>query len=126
MFSEREIRYTRIVAVEFPSKGIWSVGFVTSEGMIDLEAVASEPVVNVLIPYAPVPVTGCVITVRKSETIDLNMTVDQALQFIISCGVVVPPQQMPRRAKLKLVPAGRGAGLIAPPSESEEASPTES
>ena len=40
------------------------------------------------------PVTGCTITVRKSECIDLNITFDQACQFIVSCGVVVPPQQL--------------------------------
>jgi uncharacterized membrane protein len=126
MFTEREIRYTRIVAVEFPSKGIWSVGFVTSEGMIDVEAAANEPVVNVLIPYAPLPVTGCIITVRKSETIDLNMTVDQALQFIVSCGVVVPPQQISHRTKASLALAGKnGAKLEAPADALAAETPTD-
>jgi uncharacterized membrane protein len=49
---------------------------------------------SVLMPTSPMPVTGFTVTVRKSETIDLNITVDQAFQFIISCGVVVPPQQL--------------------------------
>jgi hypothetical protein len=39
------------------------------------------------------PATGFTVTVRRSETIDLNITVDQAIQFIVSCGVVVPAQQ---------------------------------
>jgi uncharacterized membrane protein len=115
--------------VEFPSKGIWSVGFVTSEGLRDVEAAVNEPVVNVLVPYAPLPVTGCIITVRKSETIDLNMTLDQALQFIISCGVVVPPQQTSRRESLTLVPSGNGAKLVAPAAalpQPEQATPSES
>lgn len=112
LFSEREIPYTRIVALEFPSKGLWSVGFVTSEGLLDVEAAANEPVVNVLVPYAPLPVTGCIVTVRKSETIDLNMTVDQALQFIVSCGVVVPPQQLSRRGKLALAAAGKNGAKL--------------
>jgi uncharacterized membrane protein len=41
-----------------------------------------------------VPVTGCTIVVRKGECIDLNITFDQACQFIVSCGVVVPPTQV--------------------------------
>jgi len=53
-----------------------------------------EPIVAVLIPYSPLPVTGCAITVRKSECIDLNITFDQACQFIVSCGVVVPASQV--------------------------------
>jgi len=94
LFTGHEIQFTRIVAVEFPRKGVWSLGFVTSEGLLDIRAAADEAVVTVLIPYSPLPITGCTVTVLKSECIDLNMTIDQALQFIISCGVVVPPQQL--------------------------------
>jgi uncharacterized membrane protein len=93
LFTGHEIRFTRIVAVEFPRKGVWSLGFVTSEGLLDIRTAADEAVVTVLIPYSPLPITGCTVTVLKSECIDLNMTIDQALQFIISCGVVIPPQQ---------------------------------
>lgn len=112
MFNEHEIKYTRIVAIEFPSKGMWSVGFVTSEGLLDIEAAANEPVVAVLVPYAPLPVTGVVVVVRKSETVDLNITLDQAFQFIVSCGVVVPQQQISRRAKLTLVAAGSNGAKL--------------
>ena len=45
-------------------------------------------------PTSPLPVTGFTITVLKSEAVDLNISVDQAIQFIVSCGVVVPPQQI--------------------------------
>ncbi len=94
VFSEKEIEFNRVVAIEYPRKGIWSLGFVTGESMIAIRAAANQPVVTVLIPTSPMPATGYTITVLRSETIDLNITVDQAIQFIISCGVVVPrPQQ---------------------------------
>jgi uncharacterized membrane protein len=94
VFTGRDIQFTRIVAVEYPRKGIWSMGFVTSEGLAAIQEAAGEPVLAVLVPGSPMPVTGCTITVRKSECIDLNITFDQACQFIVSCGVVVPPQQL--------------------------------
>jgi uncharacterized membrane protein len=94
VFNEREIKVTRVVAVEYPRKGVWSMGFVTGESLLAIYEAAQEPVLAVLIPYSPVPVTGCTITVRKSECIDLDITFDQACQFIVSCGVVVPPQQL--------------------------------
>ena len=94
VFTERDMQHTRIVAVEYPRKGIWSMGFVTGESMAAMHDAANEPVLAVLIPYSPLPVTGCTITVRKSECTDLNITFDQACQFIVSCGVVVPPQQL--------------------------------
>lgn len=99
VFSEREIEFNRVVAVEYPRKGIWSVGFVTGESMLDIAAAANEPVLSVLMPTSPMPVTGFTITVRKSEAVDLNITVDQAIQFVVSCGVVVPPSQI-RKASI--------------------------
>ena len=93
-FSEREIEFTRVVAVEYPRKGIWSLGFVTGESFRDIRAAVNEPVLSVLMATSPMPMTGFTITVPKSETIDLDITVEQALQFIISCGVVVPPHQL--------------------------------
>ena len=94
LFSPRQIEYTRVVAVEYPRTGIWSLGLVTGESMIDIRAAANEPVLSVLVPTSPMPITGYTINVRKSEAIDLNITIDQAFQFIVSCGVVVPPQQL--------------------------------
>jgi uncharacterized membrane protein len=94
LFTEPEIEYTRVVAVEYPRKGIWSLGLVTGESMLDIRAAANEPILSVLMPTSPMPVTGFTVTIRKSETVDLNITIEQAFQFIVSCGVVVPPQQL--------------------------------
>jgi len=93
-FSPRELEDARVVAVEYPRKGIWSLGMVTGDSMLDIRSAANEPVVSVLICTSPMPMTGFTVTVLKSETIDLNITIEQAFQFIISCGVVVPPHQM--------------------------------
>lgn len=98
LFTERDIEYTRVVAVEYPRKGIWSLGLVTGESMLDIREAANEPVLSVLMPTSPMPVTGFTVTVLKSETIDLNITIDQAFQFIVSCGVVVPSHQVEQMA----------------------------
>jgi uncharacterized membrane protein len=96
MFNERELGYKRVVAVEYPRKGAWSLGFVTGESLFDIRSTTGEPMVSLMIPASPMSVTGYIVTVPKSETIDLDLTIDQALQFVISCGVVVPPHQLPR------------------------------
>ncbi|HUT13622.1 MAG TPA: DUF502 domain-containing protein [Thermoguttaceae bacterium] len=107
LFTEREIEYTRVVAVQYPRRGIYSLGLVTGDSMKDIRDAAGEPVMSVLMPTSPMPVTGFTVTVRKSETIDLNITIDQAFQFIISCGVVVPAHQVwARKAKPGELPAG--------------------
>ncbi len=91
LFTEPEIQYTRVVAIEYPRKGIWTLGFVTGEAMYDLRDTFDEPMVSAFVPHSPMPFTGFAVTVKKSETYDLSISVDQALQFVVSCGVVVPP-----------------------------------
>lgn len=92
-FSERTVDYSRVVAVEYPRRGIWSLGFVTGDSMLEMTVTAGEPLVAILIPTSPMPVTGYTMSVPRSEIVDLNITVDQAFQFCLSCGVLVPPQQ---------------------------------
>ena len=108
VFSEREIEFNRVVAVEYPRKGIWSVGFVTGESMVDIHGAANEPMVSVLMPTSPMPATGFTVSVKKSETVDLNISVDQAIQFVVSCGVVIPPQQIVKLAAKPLPSAAAG------------------
>ena len=97
-FSDREIEFNRVVAIQYPREGIWSLGFVTGNSMSEIAEATGEPMLSVLMPTSPMPMTGFTVTVRKSEAIDLNLTIDEAIQFIVSCGVVVPPQQRVDRA----------------------------
>ena len=60
---------------------------------MELTLAAGEPMISVMIPAAPMPFTGWVVTVPKSSIIDLNMTLDQAFQYFLSCGVLVPEHQ---------------------------------
>ncbi len=94
-FEDREIEFNRVVAIQYPREGIWSVGFVTGSSMREISEAAGEPMLSVLMPTSPMPMTGFTVTIRRSEAIDLDLTVDEAIQFVVSCGVVVPPQQRP-------------------------------
>jgi uncharacterized membrane protein len=94
LLTDRQIEYSRVVAVEWPRKGIWTLALVTGPSFDDVRAAANEDVLSVLVPTSPMPMTGFTATVKRSETVDLDITVDEAIQFIVSCGVVVPPDQM--------------------------------
>lgn len=82
--------FSRVVAVEYPRKGIWSVGYVTGSGIRKIVEGEEKEFVTVLIPTAPTPLSGFVIMVPKEDTIDLDMSIEEALKFIISAGVVAP------------------------------------
>lgn len=86
-------QFSRVVAVEYPRKGLWSVGLVTGTTMRKIQDRAGGPCLTVFVPSSPTPFTGYVITVPKVDTIDLPITIEDAMKFAISGGVVVPPNQ---------------------------------
>ncbi|MEM7812318.1 MAG: DUF502 domain-containing protein [Planctomycetota bacterium] len=93
VFSERTVQYNRVVAIEYPREGIWSLGFVTGTGMRAIAGAAGEATVTVLVPTSPMPMTGYTMSVPRSRVLDLDITIDQAFQFTLSCGVLVPRGQ---------------------------------
>jgi uncharacterized membrane protein len=105
MLTEKPLQFKRVVAFEHPALGMWQIGFVASEGFREVRELAGEPVLAVLVHVNPVPVSGYIRLVPKSQVIDLDMTVDQAVHYIVSFGVVLPPQQLPARQ-----PAARSEG----------------
>lgn len=102
--NEQQIQFNRVVAVEYPRKGLYSVGLVTGDTMADIEKAVGQQCLTVFVPSSPTPFTGYVITVPATDTIDLGITIEDALKFAVSGGVLVPPSQMIDRTKLD--PAG--------------------
>ncbi|MEM9108509.1 MAG: DUF502 domain-containing protein [Planctomycetota bacterium] len=91
--SDQQIKFNRVVAVEYPRKGLYSVGLVTGDTMQTIEDAMGEPCLTVFVPSSPTPFTGYVITVPVADTIDLGITIEDALKFAVSGGVLVPPSQ---------------------------------
>jgi uncharacterized membrane protein len=85
--------FSRVVAVEYPRKGSWSIGFVTGSGLKRVVDNIEKEFLTILIPNSPMPVTGYVIMVPKEQTIALDMTVEEAFRFTISAGVIAPSGQ---------------------------------
>jgi len=118
LLSDQQIEYSRVVAVEWPRKEMWCLALVTGSGLKEVKTAIGEEVLSMLIPTSPFPMTGFTVSVKKSETIDLDITIDQAIQFIVSCGVVVPSSQLD---KMKATPED-GAELVAAGDSSESTS----
>lgn len=89
---DQRLEFNRVVVVEYPRKGIWSIGFVTGNTMKGI-ARASGDSVTVFIPSSPTPFTGYTITVPRSETLELPISIDEALRFTVSGGVLIPEHQ---------------------------------
>jgi uncharacterized membrane protein len=93
--ARRSVRFSRVVAVEYPRRGMYSMGFVTGEGLSKVVSPNGEKLMTVFIPSSPAPLTGYTIFVRRDETITLDLTVDEAIKLVISAGVVMPDRELP-------------------------------
>ena len=93
--SDREKSYQKVVMVEYPRKGIYSIGFLTSEDnfLIGSAIGREEKVYNVFIPTSPNPTSGMFIVVPESEVKILDIKIDVAIKLIISGGVILPEKK---------------------------------
>ncbi|MDD4179308.1 MAG: DUF502 domain-containing protein [Candidatus Margulisbacteria bacterium] len=90
--------FRKACLVEYPRKGIWSVGFVTSDAAAEIEAKAKEKMINIFIANTPTPATGFLIMVPARDVILLDMKIEDAFKYVISGGVLKPdtlPQEVP-------------------------------
>ena len=78
----------QVVLVEYPRKGLYAIGFVTT----DMSIIENKKMITVYIPTAPNPTSGYMILCRKKELKVLNLTVDQGLKMIISAGMLAPKE----------------------------------
>jgi len=92
LFMERDsAAFNRACLVEYPRKGIWSVGFVTSDAAAEIESKAGQhKMINVFVANTPTPATGFLIVVPSSEVQLLDMKIDDAFKYVISGGVLKP------------------------------------
>lgn len=86
-------RFRRVVLVEYPRKGLFSVGFVTGEVGPSLQSDLDIPLLSVFIPTAPNPTTGWYTLVPADSVKELNISVEEAFRTIISAGIVNPDEQ---------------------------------
>ena len=82
--------------IEYPSRGIWSMGFLTNEDFPQVNKLTNQEMVSVFIPSTPGPLTGFVVFVPKEEVKFLDISVSDALKIIISGGVFNPQLHIDR------------------------------
>ncbi len=91
--AQKEFGFKKVVLVEYPSRGIWSIGFITNEGFENLNKATGQDMVAVFLPMSPGPLSGYVVFVARQEVKFLDISVKEALNIIISGGVFDPRNQ---------------------------------
>ncbi len=92
IFGQKKFDFSQVVAVRYPSRDIWQIGFITGAAIRAFreEDQSGKEYVTVFIPTSPTPFTGFVAVVPREDVLNLPMTIDQALRFLISGGVISP------------------------------------
>lgn len=95
IFSEdRKAAFKMVVAIQYPRLGLYTLGFVTSEGMKSLNATVGKDCISVFVPSSPTPFTGYTVFIPREDVIPLKLTVDEAIRISISGGVLIPPGEV--------------------------------
>jgi len=90
VFSGSGQSFKKVLLIEYPRKGIYSLAFQTSSELGEVQERVGEDLVCTFVPTTPNPTSGYIIVLPKKDIIELDMEVEQALKMIMSLGVVVP------------------------------------
>lgn len=82
--------FRKVLLIEYPRQGVWSVGFQTGSVNAEINDKVKDEMVSLFIPTTPNPTSGFLLMFPKKDTIELDMSIDEALKFIISLGVMQP------------------------------------
>ena len=91
LFSSSGNAFRQAVLVEYPRHGSWTIAFVTGKPGGEAAEHLSGDYLSLYVPTTPNPTSGFFLMVPRSDVIELRMSVDEALKYIISMGVVAPP-----------------------------------
>ena len=90
LFTDTNEAFKKVLLIEYPRKGVYSLCFQTSTDLEEIQARTSEDVICVFVPTTPNPTSGFILMVPMSGVIELDMDVESALKMVVSLGVVVP------------------------------------
>lgn len=90
VLSTNSAAFRKVLLIEYPRKGLWSIAFQTGTGNLEINEKTKQDMISVFIPTTPNPTSGFIMLIPKQEAIELDMSVDAALKFTISLGVMQP------------------------------------
>lgn len=99
MFSASGQSFRKVLLVEFPRKGLWTLAFQTGTEVGEAQRKTGREVINIYVPTTPNPTGGYFLMVPREDVVELEMSVDEGLRMIISMGAVVPKPAVPAAVK---------------------------
>lgn len=97
VFRDGTATFQRVVMVEFPSEGLWSIGFVSNKSSAVFDNIFGKTMINVFVPTTPNPTTGFLMLIPEDKVMNVNLSVEDAFKMIMSIGVVQPLKERPKK-----------------------------
>lgn len=95
LFSSSGEAFRKALLVQYPREGIWTIAFQTGQPGGDVANHLHGEYVSIYVPTTPNPTSGFFLMLPRKDVVELDMSVDEALKYIISMGVVAPPLRNP-------------------------------
>lgn len=101
VFAQSERSFEKACLFEYPRKGIWAIGFIstTAKGEVAQRATTSDDLISVFVPTTPNPTSGFLLFFPREDIIELDMSVEDAAKLVISAGLVYPNEKDPSKPK---------------------------
>jgi uncharacterized membrane protein len=96
LFSGSGQAFSKALLIQYPRQGAWTIAFLTGRPGGEVARHLDGDYLSVYVPTTPNPTSGFFLMVPRADVVELKMTVDEALKYVISMGVVVPPLREPR------------------------------
>lgn len=93
MLTQQSKAFRQVVMIEYPRRGIWTLGFITGITDGEVQNLTEDEVVNVFVPTTPNPTSGFLLFVPRNDIVFLAMTVEEGIKMVISGGMVAPPDR---------------------------------
>ncbi len=90
LFNQSGESFRKVLLIEYPRKGMWTIGFQTGSGIPEIEEKTGEEMVTVFLPTTPNPTSGFILLVPRRDARELDVSIDEGLRMVISLGVVSP------------------------------------
>ena len=84
--------FRKVVLLEFPRRGLLAIGFVTGESLGEVQQVTQANMLNVFVPTMPNPTSGFLIFSPPEELTEVSMTIEEGIKYVVSGGIVTPPE----------------------------------
>jgi uncharacterized membrane protein len=98
VFAQSDRSFEKACLIEYPRKGIWAVGFISTEakGEVKYKAKSNSDLLSVFVPTTPNPTSGFMLFFPRNDVIELEMSIEDAAKLVISAGLVYPPYENPK------------------------------